>query len=84
MKWTQYYNVITNFKPAMAKRCLCEACDIYTTKHVNVTNIAPCVRLHRPVRGIKVFWYMQQVVSKLEMFSESFDPQSEGQASLSV
>jgi len=35
-------------------------------------------------RSVKVLWFMQQVVPQREMLSESFNPQSEKQASLSV
>jgi hypothetical protein len=43
-----HYNVITNLKGAMAKKYICNGCDMLYDK-TSVTKFAPGVLLHHPV-----------------------------------
>ena len=47
------YNVITKFKPAMAKKYMLKRVTLYMTLHTNVTKHAPCVQLRHTVLNIR-------------------------------
>jgi hypothetical protein len=48
-----HYNLITNIKAAMAKKYV-TCMTPYMTTHINVTKLAPCVLLRRPVPKISL------------------------------
>ena len=50
---TKHYSVITNIKAAMAKKYICNACDLYMTLHTNATKLAPSVLISPHVLKIK-------------------------------
>ena len=81
-----HYNVITNIKAVMAKRCICNACDtLYDKTHkcdkvCSLCNATPpCTKDQTKYCSTCNRYFLSD-----KMFSESFDPQSEKQASLPV